>query len=78
MQWSLFTNNKCDIATWIRRILNVSAFAHQGLFLPKTESDFWMLPLMTFFFKNLLYQNNCKETMNTGEVKLGVPFLTSL
>ena len=32
----------------------------------KTESDFWTLPLMIFFFKILFYQKSCKEVMNIG------------
>ena len=39
----------------------------QGLFLAKTESNFWTLPLMTYFMHNFELQNNCKEAMNIGE-----------
>ena len=35
----------------------------QWLFQAKTESNFRTLPWMTFFFKNLFYQNNCKEAI---------------
>ena len=37
---------------------------HQGW--TKTESDFRRLSSITYFFKNLFYQNNCKEPMNIG------------
>ena len=39
---------------------------NQGLFQAKTESDFQMLHLMTYFFQKFVYQNNCKEAMNIG------------
>ena len=41
---------------------------HQGW--TKTESDFRRLSSMTYFFKNLSYQNNCKEAMNIVGVQI--------
>ena len=37
-----------------------------GLFKVKTESDFWMLPLLTYFFQKFVYSKNCKVAMNIG------------
>ena len=34
--------------------LKKKLFTDQGLFQAKTESDFWMLPLMTYFFQKFV------------------------
>ena len=39
---------------------------------------YFRLKRMTYFFQRFLYQYNCKDAMNMGEVKLEVPFLTFL
>ena len=50
----------------------------KGCFNLKLSPTPGRFPWWLISFKTLFYQNNCKETMNIGEVRLGVPFLTFL